>query len=113
MKPKYVSKRQWERSVDCYDLKTGDKYKFNNHYLAAEYYSVSPDAVYVALDLARPIIESRYYLIYSDESVKNRRFVLASQMSHYQLHSLPDKERINELRRISAIYIQHKDRRHG
>ena len=104
MKPKHISKKQWTRGVDCYDLKTDDKREFENYYLAAEHFKVSPDTVYVSIEKARPIIKNRYFLIFSDEAVKNRRFVLASQKSYYKIQLLSKKDRINVLRRNNILH---------
>jgi hypothetical protein len=98
MKPKHISKKQWNRGVDCYDLKTGEKKQFDNYYLVAEKFGVSYDAVYVAIEKARPILKNRYFLIFSDSSVNNRRFILSSQMSYYKIHLLPKRDRINFIR---------------
>lgn len=98
MKPKHISKKQWTRGVDCYDLKTGEKTKFDNYYLVAEKFNLTYDSVYVAIEKARPIVKNRYFLIFSDNSVKNRRFILSSQMSYYKIHLLSKRDRTNLLR---------------
>ena len=92
------------KSVDCYDLKTGDKTEFDNYYSAATHFGLQNMVVYKSISVAKPLLRSRYFLIFSDESVKNRRFILASQMNYYQMQLLPKKKKIEISRRRGILY---------
>tara|TARA_R110000744_G_scaffold102377_9_gene196951 strand:+ start:334 stop:654 length:321 start_codon:yes stop_codon:yes gene_type:complete len=92
------------KQVDCYDLKTGKKTQFDNYYLMADHFKVKNRVAYKAIQSARPLNKNRYYVIFSDECVINRRFILASQTNYYKTQLLSKKDRIDISQRRSTLY---------
>ncbi len=72
------------KEIDCYDLKSGDKSTFDSY---LEYHNqferFELRVISDSLVNAHPL-EGRWFLIFSDECIKNRRFIITNHMNYYK-----------------------------